>query len=161
VVHDVRSSGIVLAANIAIECETYNCDKSNAAAGGGVTATSGLLLRCISHDNTNALAQGFLSSSSATFLNCIADSNGTNGFTIASGATTVSALIGCDSYNNGGHGLEIASPTPLVLTVQNCNFIKNALWGIQSNATLRNGSLANCGFGAGTQANGSGTVNGT
>ena len=45
------------------------------------------------------------------------------------------------------------------MTIESCNFIKNGTYGIIGNgAGGRIGSVINCGFGAGTAANSSGTT---
>ena len=67
-------------------------------------------------------------------------------------------LLNCDSYNNGGDGWRTITNTGTVY-FENSNFIKNGGYGINVDTGNRNGFAVNCGFGAGTQANTSGTIN--
>lgn len=161
VIHDVRATGIAVGSvSILVECEAYTCNKANAAQTAGFSLTSGArALRCISHDNSTANGAGFVLGSSSVAVGCIADSNGTNGFLLNSGSCLI--MQGCDAYNNGGHGAEIFLATAGAYSIENCNFVKNGGWGITSSATLRNGRIVNCGFGAGTEANALGNINGT
>ncbi len=146
------------------ECEAYGNGVANTALNAGIAlanSTTSTLLRCNSHDNTAANIAGFHLSGSGTLIGCISDSNGTNGYTIPAITGTLS-LSGCESYNNGGHGFEIKAlnTSAITLYIENCNFVKNALWGMSSlaNGTNMVGAVQYCGFGSGTQANGSGTV---
>lgn len=158
VVNNVRGLGIVCGATgTLIQCEAYACNLSNTASIAGISTIGGTLVRCISHDNAGSNSSGFISSGSASaaLIGCIADTNGAKGFlNTATGKTT---WIGCDAYNNGSDGL--ACTTTANVHIENCNFIKNGGWGILfTTATFRLGFILNCGFGAGTQVNTSGTV---
>ncbi len=164
IAHDVRGSGFSVSGdNIVEECEAYACNKANSSDQGGFLISSrGDLVRCISHDNTGSNAVGFLNTTNgAIFEYCVADSNGGDGF-----RTTVASLAQvfrhCDSYNNGGDGLELANASADVLIyIENCNFVKNTGWGVNgSGAGTRRGLMLNCGFGSGSQANGSGATTG-
>jgi hypothetical protein len=148
-----------------IGCEAYANSQNNGAteAAFRMASSSGTTyIRCNAHDTTAANASGwFITGVPTTLIDCIADSNGSNGVTIVTSTSSLN-LIGCEFYNNGGQGVELkgtgASQTQLY--VENCNFVKNALWGLSSLANGSNcvGVIQNCGFGSGTQANGSGTI---
>lgn len=145
-----------------IECEAYGCNQSNTSNSGGMAMTGGSghsFTRCISHDNTGNAAVGFRVSvnSPCIFNECIADSNGSDGFSVN---TQVLQLTRCDSYNNGGSGLAITNGSSPMCFIASSNFIKNTAYGIQSTTgSSFYGMISNCGFGSGTQANGSGTIN--
>ncbi len=164
VAHDFRGAGFETSANPVVfaECEAYLCNKSSSATTGAFKIASAgcALFRCISHDNLagDTDGHGFSASSAAYFINCIADSNGGNGFNIS--ATTTGVFSGCDTYNNGAAGIDFSGSTATSVFIENCNFIKNATYGINSSGSLvlRNGLIINCGFGAGTQANGTANV---
>lgn len=161
VIHDTRDIGLSLGNGmVAIECETYNCNKGNTANKGGIelTGTGSQAVRCYSHDNTNANACGFLIDGQSTLaLNCISANNGKEGFNIRAEPTYV---VNCDSYNNGGAGYDQSRTPSSFIHVENCNFIKNGVYGINSsgNLLLRHGTIINCGFGSGTQANGTADI---
>jgi hypothetical protein len=163
VAHDFRRAGFVAASAVVFsECEAYLCNKANSSGYGGFNTTTGSsLIRCISHDNAGSNACGFVLTNPNILMFCIADSNGAHGFLAPSGAG-LQVMIGCDAYNNTGAGLYLASTAIECVVLQNCNFIKNGVWGINlaGGAGTRNGNVINCGFGAGTQANGTGTIAG-
>jgi len=121
------------------------------------------IMNTIAHDNTGSNTDGFLlNGSSISVVNSIADTNGRHGF--ASGTTAHDIYLWqCDAYNNGTDGLKIANTTTSAsnYVIRNCNFIKNGGWGVNTALTTGRmwGYMDNCGFGAGTQANGSGTTN--
>lgn len=158
--HGFRTNGS--GNSIMIECEAYACNGNNGAGNAGFIALtgSGNWINCISHDNAGSNSRGFRSAAgiSLIMLNCIADTNGSHGFDI-SNASGNPQMIGCESYNNGGAGLSIGDNVSF-LFIKNCNFIKNTGWGIDASTgtSIRSGYVYNCGFGAGTQANGSGTI---
>lgn len=163
VMHDLRGTGMDSSAGItiAIECEAYNCNQANTANFGGFAAStaSQLYIRCISHNNSGSNSVGFFCSSAATYVGCIADTNGAYGL-----STTVSTAItmtGCDFYANVSDGVRLDNPSAAHIYIENCNFVKNGGYGINGNsAQIRNGAIINCGFGAGTQVNTSGTTTG-
>lgn len=165
VVNAIRGIGVQHASSGTIaEVEVFDCGRANTALDAGFRGNSSAqttLINCISHDNTNANIAGFGGNAGAIHINCIADSNGTNGFQVTSG-TGQWIMQNCESYNNGGNGLELKGSTGDTgsVFVQNCNFIKNALYGISSQLQNSNktGVVQFCGFGAGSQANGSGTI---
>lgn len=163
VVHDVRGSGFASSngayPNVIEECEAYNCNQSNTATKGGFEiSVAHTLIRCTSHDNN---IFGFANGGSGTtFIDCIADTNTGDGFRCSGSSIS---MIGCDTYNNGGDGLEVVDPGggQIVVFVENCNFIKNGGWGIRYSGSTSGNTIVtqrNCGFGAGTQANTSGTI---
>ncbi len=167
VAHGSQGSGFELQAGfaMAIECEAYDCNKSNNGNTGGFT-TSGaggapvIFLRCYSHNHTGGThADGFFSVTTQTvFQNCIADTCSGCGFHLNATGGAVINVECCDAYNNTLDGILCEGPDFMV--IENCNLIKNGGWGINfsglSGVTF-NALITNCGFGSGTQANGSGT----
>jgi len=165
-VSGIRGNGISIsgAACVGVSLEAFNCNKSNTASFTGISSSGAgnTLIRCYSHDNTGSNAWGFIASVATTLIGCIADSNGSSGFAMA--ATTGSSMVSCDAYNNGaagaGSGLELTGASAATFYIENSNFIDNASWGITSSgSSIRSGAIVNCGFGAGTAANGSGDIN--
>jgi hypothetical protein len=145
-----------------VECEAFACNASNTANKAGFESTVDRItyVRCIAHDNTGSNTRGFYTTQGAEFIDCIADTNGSDGFYTSAGFD-FTRFIGCDSYNNGGDGIELANVSTAYLYLENCNLIDNGGWGINgSGAGARNGAVINCGFGAGTAANTSGTTTG-
>ena len=165
VIRDCRGDGVRVAATTSVrfsECELYGCNQSNTADIGAITNNGGVLdcVRCMIHDNTGSNVLGIrLGSGTGTITNCIIESNGGDGIGIRSQLATIT---GCDLYNNGGNGINVnPSSSFVVVEIANCNFVKNTLYGIRgTTATYAYGRLINCGFGTGTQANGSGTTTG-
>lgn len=161
VVNNVRGNGFAsTVTGTLVECEAYACNQANTAAFGGFnsSANGANLLRCISHDNVGSNSAGFVVGGSAWF-NCIADTNGGIGFNCT--ATVGAVLVGCDSYNNTSDGVRFANASAAFFYLENCNLVKNGGYGVNgSGAGTRNGSIVNCGFGAGTQVNTSGTTTG-
>lgn len=159
VVNSVRGTGIALTVDSAlIQCETYACNQSNTANLGGITASAGTLLRCISHDNTGSNNLGIrVSGGSVAVMNCIADTNGKNGFDFTATANVI--IIGCDAYNNGTDGIALSTASSTQFYAENCILTKNGGYGINLSGSTRTGTIRNCVFGAGTQANSSGTIN--
>lgn len=161
-VNNVRRDGFSSssgAQSFFIECEVYACNVANLASRGGFEVGAGVLIRCISHDNSGSNAVGYILNTSAFVSHCIADSNGSDGFRFA--GATACKLDSCDAYNNGGDGIDLANTTAAAIYIESCNLIKNGGYGINgSGAGARHGAVVNCGFGAGTQANTSGTTTG-
>lgn len=166
VFHGSRGSGLVLAGvnASATECEAYDNNKSNTAGKAGFSLSLSQAVaacyRCNAHDNTGSNTAGFqISNSGAVLSNCIADTNGGKGIFVSSGGTATNCRIqNCDIYNNGSDGIA-ASTTTITVTffIENSNLIKNTGAGINitSSTGFYNGYIFNCGYGAGTQANGS------
>lgn len=148
-----RGNGFVTTQTILLnECEAYANNGANASGLAGFNLTSAQATRCISHDNTGNNTSGFSILGWANLYRCVADSNGKNGFTIAGAASAY--LASCDAYNNTTAGMDFSAGTGPIL-LENCNFVKNGSFGINSTGTaFRNGFIVNCGFGSGTQANG-------
>jgi hypothetical protein len=167
VAHGFRGNGFNMSAAAYFkECEAYDNNKSNTAGNAGFKLSSNAFLEnCISHDNTGSNTDGFtclLNAIPVIFINCIADTNGRHGFAISGTNSPTVSFWQCDAYNNAGDGIKnLLTTTNSYTTIKNCNFIKNAGWGINSALTTGRwfGTIENCGFGAGTQANVSGTTN--
>lgn len=160
-----RGTGIVVTQRgVLIECESFGNNLSNTAAKCGINIQHDVAaIRCISHDNTGSNTDGFVAtvnSHGLAFIGCISESNGAKGIrTNLSTSVASISLLGCDIYNNAGDGLDMLSSSRNRLYIENCNFIKNGGWGInKSGSGGFNGVIRNCGFGAGTQVNTSGTI---
>jgi hypothetical protein len=157
-----RGSGLLTATTIftGVELEAYGNNTTNTASLGGFHGQTGYFScqRCISHDNPGSNTSGFIVAGGKTrFDQCISDTNGGDGFSL--GGNTV--LTRADANGNGGDGLDLTIPSPAGASVhvENSNFIKNGGWGINAaGVSARLGLLLNNGFGAGTQANTSGTI---
>jgi hypothetical protein len=149
------SSGFV---GVALFCEAYACNASNTASSGGFV-TIAQAIGCISHDHVGSNNCGFVTV--ATMVNCIADTCGLRGVEIAS-TNAIVVLHGCELYNNASDGVR-SSATRAAILATNCNFINNGTGGTGYgiNITATDGTLIerNCGFGGGTEANTTGTVN--
>lgn len=155
-----RGYGISLANNSQMtECEVYDCNKSNTLAQGGVVAGDGVrLLRCIIHDNAGSNSSGVVQSGGGCFYqNCVFDTNGQYGINFTTFSSTGGNYIsGCDFYNNTSDGIHSSSVSwGQQIWVENSNFIKNGGSAIIMGGKAQGFSYNN-GYGAGTQANGSG-----
>lgn len=165
VVKNMRGYGIDISGTAILdEVEAY----ANGVAGtfAGIRSTNGFLFNRVISNGNLGTSYGILGSGTGDALcilrNCITARNGNSG--IHHGANAGLVLIqGCDSWNNSGAGLYLqhnGTSRSAVMKVENCNFLKNTGWGLQFD--YHNGAppylaVHNCGFGAGTQANGSGT----
>lgn len=155
VFRDFRASGLALGVTASPagcrveECEFYGCNQSNTSGCGGVRTTTGnhSFDSCVFHDNTGSVADGIAGAGSVRCTRCVFDSNGRHGAAVGVSGTS---FDGCDFYNNGADGINSAVP----VYAKNCNFLKNASNGVDSQSAVYN-RLVNCGFGAGTMANGS------
>ncbi|MEN6507155.1 MAG: right-handed parallel beta-helix repeat-containing protein [Planctomycetaceae bacterium] len=162
----IRGNGIIVASASAeaFECEVYGCGMGNTAA---FFVQQGVARRCISHDNSGGtLTAGFTIGnygSAAWLIDCVSESNSGNGVHVAIGATGGGAqIVGCDIYNNAVDGVRIvtAAGVHARVIIENCNLVKNTGYGINNSSTGQcTGMIRNCGFGAGTQVNGSGATN--
>lgn len=170
VVNNVQGAGFTSASTTSgafIECEAYACNLANNATTGGFQNTAGSAIvfdRCISHDNVGTATRGFYSASTGMILNeCISASNGLHGIEVAAGGIAI--LLNSDFYNNGvsatGSGYLSSSATGISMLAENCNFVKNSGFGLTWAAATREGIITNCGFGSGTQVNGSGDIDRT
>ena len=140
------------------ECEAYGNNTSNTASKAGFAITSSAnILRCYSHDNTGSNTAGFLiSSSGVTITNSISDTNGGIGISFTGTSSAAPNVVAnCDVYNNGSDGIKVGSSAAISLWIENTNLIKNTGAGINNTTSTVSGFVYNCGYGAGTQANGS------
>lgn len=162
---NMRGHGCVTTGNSTklLACEAFANNLSNTASTAGINmgSSGGELIRCVSHDNTGSNTSGFrITTALTSIINCIADTNGADGF-LFTGANGPLNIYQCDSYNNTGDGLEIDNTTATsICTIESCNFVKNGGYGINLDTVQQvRARIANCGFGSGTQANTSGTIN--
>jgi hypothetical protein len=144
------------------ECEAYDNGKGSGAnsAGFAVSGQPSVFVRCISFNNSTSSTQhGFDNIGvSSTYLNCVAYGNSGAGFNFRSTSSSQLLLLSyCDTYSNNS-GVSFATTSLGVgLSIHNSNFIKNTTYGIEAsgaNLPTMRGSILNCGFGSGTQANG-------
>lgn len=161
VFHDFRGHGLQTNNSTSVfECEAYACNQSNTAnlSGFAMGGQGSCCVLCFSHDNSGTNANGFLlNGSMGIALFCVADTNGASGFVITVNAVRV---VNCDCYNNGDDGIKVNIAANNNCYIMNTNLIKNTDYGIHiSGAGVTTGMIINCGFGAGTQANGAGTTN--
>lgn len=164
VCRNMRRSGLYAASVVSwfVECEAYNCNIANGTGGGAIyIASSGCMMyRCYAHHNSGSNSHGFYADQSTLIFGCISHTNGGAGFYTQ--GDQMFSLINCDSYNNGSHGLwSTTTSATLQLSLQNCNFVKNGGWGFYVQNAIKYGVIANCGFGAGTQANALGQISAT
>lgn len=140
-----------------IECESYGNNTSNTTGGSGVfIGAGGVVCRCFVHDNTGTNSDGIRNNAGPLNIkNCIISGNSRYGLT--SEATTANSgleISNTDFYNNGSDAINIVSGSVNHHWIENCNFIKNTGAGINNVSVINSGSVYNCGYGAGTQANG-------
>lgn len=155
-----RGKGLYLNSgpNLVSECEAYGNNTSNTSSQGGFYVDGGTTIfqRCVAHDNTGSNTSGFyVASNGVNIIGCIADTNGQSGISFNVADASAIAVDSCDLYNNGSDGINIVSGCTDPFWIENCNFIKNAGKGINNVSTVNIGYVFNCGYGAGTQANGS------
>lgn len=157
-----RGSGIhsAGASNLFAECEATACNQSNTLLNGGfyIAGTGSVIEWCNSHDNTGSNSVGYYAGSGGYFFHSVADTNAGDGFVI-NNSNAANFVESCDAYNNGGDGFEFNSAAFELVAIQNCNAVKNGAWGISNgNVGVKQGRIYNCGFGSGSQANTSGTI---
>jgi hypothetical protein len=144
-----------------LEIEAFGNNLSNTAATGGIKSTNtGTFTRPNSHDNTGSNTSGFIVTA-GVFIDPIADSNGLHG--LVSSASAAFTVIGGAFFNNlAGAGISSSSGAP-VWYISNAVFASNHTYGIDlsSGSAGTSGIVRNCGFGAGSYANLSGTINAT
>lgn len=160
VAHNIRGNGILTSGTVPIiECEAYNCNKANSSGLGAIHGSS-IVVNSIAHDNTTGSNCHGFTGGGVAYVGCIADTNAGSGFLRTS--STWVMLLNCDSYNNTLDGYDHGSGQTAIGWVMNCNFIKNGGWGIRGYTPSFAFPLwlYNNGYGAGTQANGSGTSTG-
>lgn len=173
VFHDFQGAGLSTSAAgvvILVECEAYNCNKSNTASlAAFVLALSSIYMdRCFIHDNTGSNTRGLISTNGTVLimLNCIFSGNGLHG--VDTGVNGVCLVVGCDFYNNGvsaalGSGFFHNSNAACAFRIENCNGVLNTGFGFRFTVATTNqvGDITNCGFGSGSQANTSGDIDRT
>lgn len=164
VFHGARGSGISSSTGtVYIECEAYDDNKSNTANKGGF-ANGGVYRYCYSHDNASGSnAHGWVyntASINVTLDHCIASNNVGSGVLIGTGASnSVLTVSQSDFYNNTGDGVnDSGSATNISVFFTNSNFVKNGGKGLNMVTSHIRGYEFNCGYGSGTQANGSSDV---
>lgn len=154
-----RQAGIFLSGSncICIECEAYDCCKSNTAALAAFYCNGGTLIRCIAHDNAGSNTSGFLSTTGPFLMSqCISDTNGQYGISVTGLSVGGPEIINqCDIYNNTSDGINIILNHVNSIYIENTNLIKNGGKGINNASITTVGYTFNLGYGAGTQANGS------
>src|SRR5262249_22667007 len=64
-----------------------------------------------------------------------------------------------DFYNNSSDAIKIIASNKDCYWIENNNFIKNTGAGVNNVSTVNAGYVYNCGYGSGTQVNGSDTLN--
>lgn len=165
VFHDFRGSGLQSnAATTVKQCESYACNQSNTASLGGFNfaGQGACVTECIAHDNTGSNTNGFyINGAGITAINCIADTNGARGFQVDA-AGDAARIFNCDAYANVSDGLRSNDSGNSNIFIENCNFTKNGGYGINfAGAGKVGGTIQSCGFGAGTEANTSGSIGGT
>lgn len=144
-----------------VECEAYNNNTSNTVSDGACyNATAGShLTRLVSHNNrTGSNSHGLITDTSIYYYQCIFAYN--TGHGVYDNGDTNKTYSDCDFYNNSLDGLSSQGGSQIsLINIRNCNFIKNGQYGIRWRSFGHGGSVANCGFGTGTQANASGDTN--
>jgi hypothetical protein len=151
VVHDVRGNGIAISGTgVLVEAEIYNANQS-AAGTGGLNQTGGSARRVTIHDNTGT----GITISGGAIHKCIIDTN--TGVGIQVNNVGVQEITDTDVYNSGSDGIKLSGSNSAVF-IENCNLVKNNGWGINGAGVGHNGTVTNCGFGSGTQANASGAT---
>lgn len=159
-----RGYGLILASGpaTAISCEAYDCNQVNVAGVSGISLQSSgcSAFDCISHHNNTANSRGvgFEIDGGVHLLNCLSISNDIG---VRSTGDVQQFLIGCGFYQNNGDAIALQQGgiDPLNVLIINCNFVKNGGWGINFGGAYNSGLIANNGFGSGTMANTSGTIN--
>ncbi len=148
-------------AGVYVECEGYNCNIANVnGLAAFVLAGTATVLRCIAHDQVGGNNDGFIVQVMICLVTCISETNGRAGFNFTAGSTGGS-LVNCDAYNNGSDGVKFSAASGTsTYYLENCNLVKNGGYGVNgSGSGVEHGLITNCGFGAGTQVNGSGQTN--
>jgi hypothetical protein len=141
------------------ELEFYLCNGSNTVSFGAMNGgTSVYANRCIFHDNAGSNGNGLvIAQNQANVSNCIFDTNGGNGILVTASGLIV--IENCDFYSQTSSGINLASGVIQEITIENSNFLKNTVDGILIvTAASCLGTIRNCGFGTGTQANGTDIV---
>lgn len=141
-----------------IECESYGNNTSNTTGGAGVVWSAGNIYRAFVHDNSGTNSDGIrLTGTAQTVRQSILANNARYGLTLESATNGAqNSVTNCEFYNNGSDAINVTASTALAgIWIENCNFIKNTGAGINNTAVANSGYVYSCGYGAGTQANGS------
>lgn len=153
-----RGAGINCSTGTSLtECEAYSCNKSNTANDGGFRINGGNMLRCYAHDNIGSTNCGIVVLAGPSHVqDCISESNGQHGMSLISASSNGLVTVdSCDLYNNGADAINIISSSVNPHWIENCNFTKNSGAGVNNQSVQNSGVVYNCGYGAGTQTNGS------
>lgn len=149
---DAMGSGCANGSEQNVNCEFYNCNRSNTAAKGGLTNNGGtpVAIRCIAHHNAGANSHGLRAGRAE---GCILWANGGNGLTAIAGPISVR---GSAFYGNGAAGIGVTG-NAAVAHIENNAFCSNGTYGVDDN---NNGvgvwRLRNNAYGSGTKVNTSG-----
>lgn len=154
-----------------IECEAYNCNKSNTVGWGGfgVNSSGVMARRCYAHDNTGSNNAGFVLGAlnvNVEISNCVSHKNQYGAYVTGTpGSLGIQvAFFNCDFYNNASDGIRLnwTSSSLALLILENCNLVKNGGYGINDVVATYTPTvyLQNCAFGTGTKANTSGNTAG-
>jgi hypothetical protein len=157
--HGVQVSGSNGSTEL-IECEIDNNNLNNSANTAGINITGpAMLTRCNIHDNLGSNTSGIiLSGNHVVISDSIIESNGQFGINQTGGSRLLFRNV--EVYNNANDGIRLGNSVQAMMDIENTNFFKNGGWAInRTGAGAYIGVLRNCSFGAGTQANTSGTVN--
>lgn len=140
-----------------IECEAFNCSLGAIRAGFVISGPRATFLRCVAYNNSG---KGFwVSNGDCMLQSCISANNSSDGVFFAT-TEAIAYVRNCDIYSNGGNGIEITIGGLSGVNIENTNLVANGGYGVNiSGAGWRNGRIYNCGFGAGTKANTSGSIN--
>jgi hypothetical protein len=149
------------------ESEIYDCNKSNTTGVGIIEFNgAGSIYRTIFHDNpgSNVAAVRIGTTGPIDIQHSVFSGTGKYGVQIV--ATSQVGQINLDHndfYNNGSDAINNDATSVAPVWIENSNFVKNTGKGINNanSTTSFFGYVYNCGYGSGTQANGSSdTLNG-
>lgn len=119
----------------------------------GIGSTTTAIENCVFANSTHSSGTAAINASgSTTVRNCIFTNCGGN----AISSSSALFVYDCDFYNNANNGISMSGTNGAI--INNCNFISNGAWGITSSGN-RSLQLMGNAYGAGTQANTSGTYN--
>lgn len=111
------------------------------------------IFRCFIHDGTNGIS---LTTGGMTVRQCVIANHSAIGLGISGTSNSGSIIINnVDFYNNTSDAIQVATGNVNHIWIENCNFIKNNGAAINNISVVNAGYVYNCGYGAGTQANGS------
>lgn len=137
------------------------CEVHGNGSGGVYGGARMVLVRTMVHDNTG-IGINMSNGCWGSLINCVVESNSGIGVKCMTGSGSSGVeLFNCDIYNNGSHGMYAAvSGGWEFIVAENCNIFKNGGYGVYESGGgyIQLVNLTNCCFGAGTQANSSGTT---